>query len=315
MLKKPIPSIYALLLCLCVSVCQAWGKGATTGSWAFDSENTVIGFPRTYVIKGGESLVELAPEFDVGYSEIVEANPGVDPWVPGRGTVINIPSFKVLPNAPPEGIVINLAEMRLYYYFKPQDKRKNGMFQDDDLRIISFPVGIGMEGFNTPIGEFYVQQKIKDPAWYVPESIRKEHPELQAEVPPGTDNPLGPYALRLSDPSYLIHGTNRPFGIGRMASHGCIRMYNKDIKRLFNMVHRGTPVNIIYQPVKVGRKDGNIYLEVHRDYLLKLRNPGSVINARLDALVNFLPVNKKLLRQTLKNKTGMPVMITEHPRF
>ena len=313
MMKKPIPSIYALLLSLCVSVCPAWGKGATTGSWAFDSENTVIGFPKTYVIKGGESLIELAPEFDVGYNEIVEANPGVDPWVPGRGTVINIPSSKILPDTPPEGIVINLAEMRLYFYFR-QPKRGD-VFEDDDIRVVSYPIGIGIEGFNTPPGEFYVKEKIKDPAWHVPPSIRKENPELPPVVPPGADNPLGFYALRLSDPSYLIHGTNRPFGIGRRASHGCIRMYNEDIKSLFSMVHRGTPVKIVYQPVKVGKKDGNVYVEAHRDYLSRIHNLRGVVYARLESVINFLPVNKKRINETLKNKTGMPVAVTEQPRF
>ncbi len=270
----------------------------------FSSQNTLIGAVGLHVIKDDESLIELAPVYDVGYNEITQANPRTDPWVPDEGAVIKIPSSKVLPDAPYRGIVINLAEMRLYFYLK------DGPYTS----VLTFPIGVGMEGFATPPGNYRIVQKIKNPFWYVPVSIRKEDRQLPAFIRPGPDNPMGRFALRLSIPTYLIHGTNKPFCVGRRASHGCLRLYDVDIRQLFESVRINTPVKIIYQPVKVGVRNGHIYVEAHKDYLKRGENPYELIARWLLYKRNFHQIDGKKLRKALKERTGLPVDITEHSR-
>ena len=296
-------AICGLVMQLAATAAAA-GHPAVRNAFPFSPQNTLIGAVRWHVIKNDESLIELAPEYDVGYNEIADANPGVNVWVPGNGRVVRIPSLKMLPDAPYRGIVVNVAEMRLYYYIK----KNNRTF------VLTFPIGIGMEGFNTPPGVYRIVQKIKNPSWYVPDSIRKADPELPPFIPAGRDNPMGRFALRLSRPTYLIHGTNKPFCVGRMASHGCIRLYGRDIKQLFEMVPVNTPVTIIYQPVKVGVRDGDIYVEAHKDYLHKGEDPYDAIARWLLLMKNYHPIDGKKLRKTLKERTGIPVNITDHPR-
>jgi L,D-transpeptidase ErfK/SrfK len=175
---------------------------------------------------------------------------------------------------------------------------------------MTLPIGIGREGFNTPVGKFSIVEKTVNPSWYVPESIQKEKPELPKVVPPGPDNPLGSHALRLSLGSVLIHGTNKPWGVGRRVSHGCIRLYPEDIPRLFRSVAKGTRVTIVQQPVKVGIRDKNVFIEVHDD------NPEGNMNYFEEA-VNLL-IKKQLIRnispeklyKALNEKRGIPVDIT-----
>ena len=183
-----------------------------------------------------------------------QANPKVDMWVPGDGKDVLVPDFHVLPKAPREGLVMNLAEKRLYYYPSANE-------------VQVFSVGVGRDGWETPVGSYSIIEKIKDPTWTPPASIRKEHAEkgdpLPAVVPAGPDNPLGAYAMRLSNPSYLIHGTNKPWGVGMPVSHGCTRMYPEDIEALFPKVEKGTPVRIVNQPYKVGWSGDQLFLEVN----------------------------------------------------
>jgi L,D-transpeptidase ErfK/SrfK len=192
------------------------------------------------------------------------ANPGVDQWLPGEGTPIYLPTQAILPEAPRNGIVVNVPAMRLYYFetAKPAKAGEPGI-----VKVSSHPIGIGVQGWATPFGEAKVVQKVEDPVWYVPASIRKEHAErgdpLPSVVPPGPDNPLGEFALTLSLPSYLIHGTNKPAGVAMRSSHGCIRLYPEDIEALFPRVARGTAVWLVNQPVLAGWRDGQLYLEVH----------------------------------------------------
>jgi L,D-transpeptidase ErfK/SrfK len=211
----------------------------------------IVGFPTLHVVSGKETFVELMAVYDVGYIELIAANPGVDPWLPPAGAVLDIPTAHLLPRAPRRGIVVNLAEMRLYRF-----PAKPGMPE-------SFPIGIGQEGWSTPLGDTKVVKKLTDPVWYPPASIRAERPELPGAVPPGPDNPLGGHALYLDWDAYLIHGTNRPGGIGRRVSHGCIRLAPDNIARLFAMTPPGTPVTIVDEPVKVGWANGELWLEVH----------------------------------------------------
>ncbi len=219
-------------------------------------DGDVIG--ETYIIHSQyeDTLVELARKYDLGYYEIVNANPRVDPWLPGTGTKILIPSQFILPDAPREGIVINLAELRLYYY----DTKNN--------TVTTHPIGIGTEWTPTPVmDDEVVISKQKDPYWHVPKSILKEHEAKGDPIapvwPPGPDNPLGQYALRTSKPGYLIHGTNQPIAIGRRVTHGCVRMFPEDIENLYNIVPVGTPIRVVHQPVKKGWHDEKLYIEVH----------------------------------------------------
>ncbi len=227
----------------------------------FSANQDVVGQLQTTVVKSGDTLAQVARDHDMGYVEMEEANPGIDdpdrPLTPG--TVLVIPSQFILPNAPHRGIVVNLAEMRLYYYSGNQ--------------VITHPIGIGREGEDTPVSVLKIIEHIPNPTWYVPDSIRKMRAAqgvfLPRSVPPGPDNPLGNYAMRLSTPpkggNYLMHGTNDPLGgIGRRSSSGCMRMYPEDIKTLYNLVQNGTPVYVVNEPYKAGwSSQGDLYLESH----------------------------------------------------
>jgi L,D-transpeptidase ErfK/SrfK len=211
----------------------------------------ITGELATYLADHSDTFNAIAQRFDLGYVELLAANPGVDSWLLGAGQEVLLPSAHLLPDAPREGIVINLADQRLYY-FPP-----NG----DAVR--SFPIGLGRKGWETPTGETWIVRKRYKPTWVPPASIRAEKPHLPAAVPPGPANPLGDHALDLDWERYVIHGTNRPAGIGRRISHGCIRLYPDDVAWLFGEVPIGTKVRIVDQPAKLGRIGGDLYLEVH----------------------------------------------------
>jgi L,D-transpeptidase ErfK/SrfK len=222
--------------------------------------SNVIGHLQGLVASHSDSFLDLGRRFNVGYEELRLANPGVDPWIPGEGTLIVIPSQYVLPDAPRKGIVLNLAEMRLYYFPEPEGG-------GPPREVITHPVSIGQVGWNTPLGTTSVVSRLTDPAWYPPASIRAEAEAegnpLPLVVPPGPDNPLGRHALGLGIQGYLIHGTNKPYGLGMRVSHGCVRMYPEDIASLFEDVPVGTPVHIVNQPIKMGWKGGVLFMEAH----------------------------------------------------
>ncbi len=211
----------------------------------------VLGETRHYVTTYEDSLVDLAYRFGLGFTEIVAANPGIDPWVPGEGRRITLPTAHLLPRAPCQGLVLNLSCQRLYF------------FHPDGKTVDTAPVGVGDVGWQTPLGTTRVVRKGRNPTWYVPKSVRKEQPELPAIVPPGPDNPLGKFALYLGWDAYLIHGTNKPFGIGRRATHGCVRLYPEDIARIYAEVPLGTPVRVVEQDVKIARAGEQLWLEIH----------------------------------------------------
>jgi L,D-transpeptidase ErfK/SrfK len=205
----------------------------------------------TYRATYEDTLLEVARRFKLGYVEVVAANPGTDPWVPGEGTNVVLPTVHLMPEADPEGIIINLADMRLYYFEEP-----GGPVQ-------SFPIGIGRDGLTTPIGSTQVVRKQKDPTWRPTARMRSENPELPEAVPPGPDNPLGNRAMYLGWSQYLIHGTNKPLGIGRRASSGCVRMYPEDVEYLYDRIDVGTKVTVVDQPIKLTWIDGALYMEAH----------------------------------------------------
>lgn len=211
----------------------------------------IIGELTYHVTVEEDTFVDLARHYNLGFTELVAANQGIDHWVPGKDVQLLLPTAHILPSAERKGIVINLAEQRLYY------------FREDKRIIETAPIGIGSDGFKTPLGSTQVLRKRAKPTWYVPKSIRAREPDLPAIVPPGPDNPLGEYAFYLGWQAYLIHGTNRPFGVGRRTSHGCIRMYPEDVERLYKMVPIGTQVTVVDQPYKMAWFGGELYLEVH----------------------------------------------------
>ncbi|MEW6584191.1 MAG: L,D-transpeptidase family protein [Nitrospirota bacterium] len=269
--------------------------------YRFSDDATLIGSVKSYALRKDESLIELARRFGIGYNEIVDANPGLDPFVPGAGKSVTISTAWILPEtARYEGIVINLSEMRLYYFPKGNPAGK----------VWTFPIGIGDEGTDTPVGTFKVVEKLIDPPWNVPESIRKEKPELPQIVPPGPENPLGSHALRLSSMSILIHGTNRPYAVGRRASHGCIRMYPEDIPELFRIVPKKTKVLIVKQPVKVGFLDGKTYIEVHKDITMYGFNYFDEALRLLRKYDLYEIIDKDKMLTALKEKRGIPINIS-----
>jgi L,D-transpeptidase ErfK/SrfK len=224
-----------------------------------DEGTDVVGQVQYVVARKEDTLPDFARRYGLGYNEIVAANPDVDPWLPGAGTRVLLPTRFVLPDAPREGIVLNLPALRLFYYPPAAE--------GEPRVVITHPIGIGREGWRTPVGRMRIIQKTEDPVWRPPTSIRREYAKrgdpLPAVVPAGPDNPLGAHAMRLSRPAYLLHGTNKPYGVGMRVSHGCVRLYPEDISRLFNEVAVGTDVRIVNQPYLAGWQGGVLHLEAH----------------------------------------------------
>jgi L,D-transpeptidase ErfK/SrfK len=219
----------------------------------------VIGAISTITARKEDTLVDIARRHGLGYQDIVRANPEVNVWVPGEGTEVILPTQYVLPPVPRDGVVLNLAEYRLYYF----PKVKEG----ETAYVMTYPISIGRMDWETPLGKTSVISKVRKPSWYVPKSVLAEHEAdgnpLPRIVPPGPDNPLGEYAMRLGLPGYLIHGTNRPAGVGMRVTHGCVRMFPEDIEFLFGKIDLNTAVRIINQPIKMGWSGNELVMEVH----------------------------------------------------
>jgi L,D-transpeptidase ErfK/SrfK len=227
----------------------------------FDVEpgSDIVGYVQKTIVGKDDTLPDIARRFDVGYEEILTANPGVDPWLPGVGREVVVPTQFILPAAPHEGVVVNVAAMRIFYY--PPHKK------GQPETVYTHPIGIGKVGWKTPEGTTKIVSRQKDPVWVVPKSVREEHQEdgeqLPAKVPAGPDNPLGAYEFRLAWPSYLIHGTNKPYGVGMRSSHGCMRLYPEDIAVFFDLIPIGTKVTVVNQPYLFGWRDGTLYLQAY----------------------------------------------------
>lgn len=263
----------------------------------------VVGSNRSYVLGTDETLIELAYRAGLGYEGLAAANPGVDPWLPQAGQSVLLPYQAILPTAAGLGITINLAEYRLYLVWEQAGRRL--------VRI--YPIGIGAEGTATREGLFAVTAVVTDPSWTVPASIRAERPELPGTVPPGPDNPLGKYWIGLSLEGVGIHGTNKPFGLGRRVSHGCIRLYPEDIEDLAGRVGKGTPVRIVYQPIKLGLRGGQLLAEVHPDYLGRIDNGLEEVGRQRRALAWGGLLDAKALQQALQQARGIPLPISYGP--
>lgn len=251
--------------CLLVFLAVAGDAYATTYNLPATKGDRVVassaGETATITVDQDQTLLDVARRFNLGQTEIVTLNPKLDRWLIKKGTVVRLPNRRILPDSPHEGITLNIAEYRMYYYPANQP----GI-------VKSYAHGIGRQDWQTPLGRTTVAKKVKDPAWHPPESIRREHAAngdpLPAIVPPGPHNPLGAYALYLNLPGdYRIHGTDidKIYGIGMQITHGCVRMYPEDIEALYNSVPVGTPVYIVKQPIKVGWLNNTLYIEAHPD--------------------------------------------------
>ena len=213
--------------------------------------NDIYGVNTYYTTNEKDTLISIARKYGISFADILSANDvNMDPWIPGKDKKLLIPKSHIIPFSKRDGIVINIGDLRLYYF-------------DEGELLNTFPIGIGRSGWETPLGKAKVIKKKKNPVWIPPDSVRKEDPSLPKVVASGDDNPLGNRAIYLSMPSYLIHGTNKPYGVGMKVSHGCIRLYPEDIEALYDLVAEGTNVNIINQPIKAGWKDNKLYIEVH----------------------------------------------------
>jgi L,D-transpeptidase ErfK/SrfK len=272
----------------------------------------LVGAIRFHTTRYEDTLLDIARANRLGLIELMAANRGIDPWLPGENQRLVLPTAHLLPDAPRRGIIVNIAELRLYY------------FPGEDKPVISLPIGVGRDGFKTPLGGTKIVRKKEGPAWRPTKNARREDPELPAVVPAGPDNPLGDYALYLGWPLYLIHGTNKPWGIGRRVSRGCIRLYPEDIEWLFKKAGVGTPVTVVDQPIKLGRYRGDLYIEVHPskqqvdqleqdgidepDPPALLDDPDQIIWA---AGADTRRLNWTMIKWALQRREGLPYRITQ----
>ncbi|MBT8106972.1 MAG: L,D-transpeptidase family protein [Gammaproteobacteria bacterium] len=276
------------------------------------SDQTVIGEPQVVFARAEDTLADFAREYGLGYDEILAANPEVDPWLPGEGTPIVLPTQFVLPGVEKQGVILNIATRRLFYFPAAEE--------GEHQQVRTYPIGIGRVGWETPLGETTVVSKAKDPHWWVPASVRREHAEmgdpLPAVVPPGPDNPLGHRVLKLDMPGYLIHGTNTPYGVGMRVSHGCVRLYPENIEVLYTLVDIGEKVTIINEPYQFGQRNGTFYFEAHEP----LEDDETPADARLELLLGRQvdatgqPLNETLrehARQIAVVPSGVPVAVVQ----
>lgn len=276
-------------------------------------QQTVIGVPQVVLTRDSDTFSDLARAYGLGYDELVAANPGIDPWLPGDQTPVLLPTQFVLPAVAREGVVLNIASKRLFYFPKMPDGQPQV--------VMSYPIGIGRVGWETPLGPASVVAKAVNPTWYVPASVRQEHAAngdpLPAIVPPGPDNPLGTRVLQLNLPGYLIHGTNQPYGVGMRVSHGCVRLYPENIETLYELVAIGEAVQIINQPYLLGELNGEVLFEAHAplaDDTVSADDRLHEILVQLGESSSYV-LSKKVeenLRQAATDARGIPVRIQDY---
>jgi L,D-transpeptidase ErfK/SrfK len=260
----------------------------------------LVGEERSVLVEPEDTLLDVAFRERLGFESVARLNPNLDVWIPDAGSVVRLPTRYVLPDVEPEGLVLNVPEMRLY-----------------DFRVEPVPdvyaAAVGDPTDPTPIGEFRVGDKRIDPVWTVPASIRAEKPELPARVPPGPENPLGSYWMTVGSTSYGIHGTNIRWSIGRMATHGCVRLYEDQIERLFQRTPSGTRLRIVYQTVKWGTDGEGLYLEVHQDLYARLADPLALALATPSALGLLEAIDFGLVARAIQAARGVPVRVGTLP--
>ncbi|WAK01944.1 L,D-transpeptidase family protein [Methylobacter sp. YRD-M1] len=328
--RRLMPSFMPRLVVLLLLI-SSLPASATTYELPDNPGDSLIGDPSAselYTTATHEdTLLDIARRYDMGQLEILLLNPDVDRWLPGQGTRVRLPSQRLLPDTPRKGLILNLPEYRMYYF--PRNAEGGSGI------VKTFPHSIGRVDWRTPLGRTTIIRKTENPTWIPPASIRAEHaadgdilPEI---VPAGPDNPLGMFAMYLGTKGYLIHGTNKPFGVGMRVSHGCIRMYPEDIEELYPEIETGMPVSIVNQPVKVGWHQDTLYIEVHptmaeteaedengtipkqteKKYLARLELALKLIER---ANNNQMPVlDGAALKKALQMHNGIPVAIYKRP--
>lgn len=296
-------------------------KSTYAETWTLPpSEVDIFGQTRTIKVSSKDTLLDIARQYDIGQAEILLANPNVDRWLPEDNDEVILPSRYIIPNVDRKGLVINLAEMRVYYFPETQNGNKPV--------VITHPVGIGRMDWITPLGTSKIIEKKKDPTWTPPKSLQLDriangeqpYPSI---VPPGPTNPLGKHALRLSiaGGSYLIHGTIKPFGVGMRVSAGCIRMYPEDIEALFNKIPVGTQVRVINEPIKLGWLFDSLFIELHppleedqekyQDYERKVITfINDFFASQGDKRMQDIEIDREALKQAIHEKSGIPVLIS-----
>lgn len=313
MIKQRRLTRWAMLITLAATF--AWSLSASANSWPLPNNGSrLVGENRYHVVeKNGGSLEAIAKTYNVGFLALLQANPGVDPYVPRAGSVLTIPLQTLLPDVPREGIVINLAELRLYY-FPPGGKS-----------VTVYPIGIGQLGGNTvtPTMVTTVSDKRANPTWTPTANIRARYKAqgviLPAVMPAGPDNPMGHHAIRLAAHGgvYLLHGTNADFGIGMRVSSGCIRLRDGDIRTLFEKVTPGTKVNIINTPIKASVEPGGVHLvEIHQPLSKNINDDPKtlpiVLNAALTSFRANAQTDVNVMDNAMEIRSGMPVDVTRH---
>ncbi len=291
-------SLFIVLGLLLPSVVFAEDFTATIHKYPYHIPGqTVIGSPKWYTIKKGDTLLDIARRNDLGFNSIRLLYPRMDEWLPPVGKRIFVPTFFVLPPSKYHQLVVNLPEMRLYY------------FDQADSTVQTYPIGIGVEGWESPIGDFYIDYKTPHPTWYVPVSLQPKYGVTS--VPPGPDNPLGNYIMKFSAGDYGVHGTSMPWGVGRLVSHGCIRLYPENIRLLYPQVPMGTKIEVVYDPIKFGRRDGRIYVQAYPDVYNKIPNYTQYALDQLSQYPFAQDVDQKKFMVAISLQNGVPTDVTK----
>ncbi len=262
----------------------------------------LVGDLQHHRVRQGETLLDIARNAGLGYQAVQNANPGIDEWVPTPDADVILPSRWILPRADYRGIVINIPEMRLYLF--PENGRAG-----EEVAMRTWPIGIGTDDTPSPIGRFTIRSKEENPTWIVPDSIYKTMDKPRRVVPPGPDNPMGRYRMRLSYGLYAIHGTDTPWAIGRLTTHGCIRLYPEDIPELFELARVGMPGHLVYQPLKVGAQGSEIYVEVHPDLYGRIPNLERHAFAEIRRAGLAGRVDPRRVREAVRAQSGIPVSV------
>jgi len=272
----------------------------------------VIGQMNSITASSNETLLDIARRYDLGQNEILLANPGVDRWLPEDNAVVVLPNRFILPDVERTGMVLNLPEMRLYYFPEPE--------AGETPVVITHPISVGRMDWETPLGKTTIINKKKDPDWRPPQSLKDEaiaegNEPLPDIVKAGPDNPLGRYAMRLGIPGYLIHSTNKPYGVGMRVTHGCLRMYPEDIERLFEDIPVGTPVHLVNQPIKLGWLAGSLFVELHPPLDEDKDKYANYMQSVLDAIAEFtgpdeINLSGRALWEAIEHQDGTPVAVT-----
>lgn len=258
---------------------------------------TVVGSIQHYRLKKGDDLLEVARHYDLGWTEIGAMYRHWDPFLPPPGAEMTIPTLWIVPSGHSAQIVVNTGEMRLYYFI------------NNSTQVYTYPIGMGVLDFKTPTGNFHVNQKKVNPDWHIPKQLQKKY--QMAVMPAGPDNPMGEYKLGLNWGDYGIHGCNLPWAVGRLVSHGCTRLYPEDIKKLFAMVPMGTKVEYIYEPAKIGFRQGRVFLSVHDDVYFKIRSMILHVLNMLEQRGLAGQVDMRKVMQVVEEQNGMPMDITK----